>query len=176
MFVIDMKRILGIVLVMVLFTCTISLSAQQPYSIASQTTSEEGHILFSTAGPLDRRHTTIRLTNGSEEVMGQLNRYISKKLVQLVVPIMVIPVNHLNFTVTYNKNVLRPRACHSFYTSVASYNEGAVNESNTIINKPHSVIVKDFGGYFLFTRAHPMKLGPAKFMFVGSCEHVLLLT
>ena len=179
MYVINMKRFMGVSVIMILLSCSMLVSAQQPFSAITQSSTEDGHILFSTAGPLTHRHVTINIDNGTEEVLQQINRVISMKLIHLFVPILVIPASHLNFTISYKKTVLLPRSGNSYYTSVATYDNGEVIDMNTIINKPHSLIVKDFGGYFLFSRARPLRigdLGPAKFMFVGSCEHVLVLT
>lgn len=168
-----------LVIFSILFMSISTAVAHSQYSFNHLSTEDEDHILFSTAGPLKNRYVSISLINGSEQQISRINTMITSRIAHAFLPLNVIPVDHLNFTVTFKKNVVLPRSGKAFYTSVAMYNDGAINQSNTIINKKHSIIVKDFAGYFLFSRSHPFKLcagGPAKFMFVGSCEQVLVLT
>jgi len=137
-----------------------------------------GHILFSTAGPISQKFTTINLENGSPSDIKMIQRFIDSKLIQFVIPLFVLPVNHLNFSVTYEKNIHLPRSSKAFYSSIGFYDNGELTNATTFINQQHTVILKEFAGYFLFSKSHPFQINKgfqAKFMFVGSCEHILLI-
>ena len=171
-----MKQIIAILFITLFICpiCSVSAVLHEP----DQTSTSDGYIMFSTAGPIAKRFTTITFENGSQDDIEIIQRTIDRKVLQLVLPIQVVPVDHLDFSITYERTILLPRSAKAYYTSVGYYENGTIFNSTTIINQKHTIVVEDFAGYFLFSKSHPFRIGKdtqAKFMFVGSCEHILVL-
>ncbi|MEM0493246.1 MAG: hypothetical protein QXS02_04770 [Candidatus Thermoplasmatota archaeon] len=132
-------------------------------------------IMISTAGPVNRLITMIEFSNESSPEVDRIRRIIDSRILHLLVPLLVIPVEHIDFNVSYNIHVLLRRSPLSYYTAVTSYKNGSIYNSTCIINQPHSIKVKNFGGVFLFTRSkpfNPFRYTAAKYQLIGGCEEV----
>ncbi|MCX6664475.1 MAG: hypothetical protein NT038_00205 [Euryarchaeota archaeon] len=164
----------------VISLCSITItSAAQPKTFQNFSLSNNQTALISTAGPITHHITNIQLLNGSSDEITQINRILDSRMLQLVLPVAVISVEHLTFTITYKLNGLLPNGKFSYYTAVTDYMNGTISNSTSIINKKHTIHVENFGGVFLFTRAtpfRPINHQAAKFQIIGACEKITILS
>jgi len=172
----------------VITTCFILL-VSNPISQGSSTVTSESSsfdnvnsinetIMISTAGPVNRFITSIEFSDGSSVELEKIKNIINSRVLHFILPLVVIPVEHISFNVSYKIPVLSRRSTLSYYTAVTSYMNGSIHNSTCIINQVHGVNVKNFGGVFLFTRAkpfNPFKYTVAKFQLIGACEDVTIM-
>ena len=131
-----------------------------------------------TNGPIARRLTGISLTNGSNSQIQQIQRIINRRILQFIRPLAIIPVSDISFSITYRRNIISPRSGFSFQTTTTDYVNGSITNTITVRNERHTVIVEDFTGFFYSLRGRPirpLKLRPASFGFVGSCESAIIV-
>jgi len=167
------------ILCALLLCSTTIVGAVQPTTVQKVSPTNDQTTLISTAGPITPLITTIQLLNGSSDEITQINRIINSRMLHLILPLIVIPVEHLDFTITYKLNGLLPKGKFSYYTSVTNYMNGTISNSTSIINKKHTIHVENFGGVFLFTRAtpfRPINHHTAKFQLIGACEKITILS
>jgi hypothetical protein len=134
----------------------------------------ETHFI-TTGGPISSFVTDITLHNGSSAVqMGAINRLVNRKFLHLFHPLSFIPVNNLNFTISFTRDIARANSRFSYVTVLSEYQNDTVNHTAYIFNTMHTVTVKGFNGCFMFTRARPLRLAPAYFVFYGSYEEITI--
>lgn len=165
-------------IICVISLCSITVTGvAQPKTFQNFSLSNNQATLISTAGPVTPLITTIQLLNGSSDEITQINRILDSRMLHLVLPVAVIPVEHLDFTITYKLNGLFFKGKFSYYTSITDYMNGTISNSTSIINKKHTIHVENFGGVFLFTRAtpfRPINHNAAKFQLIGACEKITI--
>ncbi len=167
------------VLCALLLCSTTTVGAVQPTTVQKISPTNDQTILISTAGPVTHLITKIQLLNGSSDEITQINRIINSRILHLMLPLIIIPVEHLDFIITYKLNGLLPRGKFSYYTSFTNYMNGTIFNSTSLVNKKHTIHVENFGGVFLFTRTTPFRPfdhRTAKFQLIGACEKITILS
>jgi hypothetical protein len=182
-----MKKIVGltIILCMVLTYNGVSVSSHEIneenfFKIEEIKVNNESQIYFTSTGPLALRITKITLLDGEPNQIQKLERIINMRILHYLRPFTIVPISDLNFSITYRRDLLFNRPKFSFATGVFEQVSENETESLLLTNIEHTAIVKEFNGFFLYSRAHLFRLRPvyhsARFMFFGSCEDTTILT
>ena len=184
------KKIIGILVIMIImanfFFSTVAakdspvpaehiamkgLIPDQCYEIV---VSSENETRVETVGPisLNLDIAKIYLIDGPLFKIWWIEQILKSKNAYLYLPLMLIKVKGLAFSVKYTKNIpqlpLFKRL--SYETTIKE------NGNETAFTDKHTVIVTGFDGIFGFSRVKPFRLKPAQFWFTGTFENIIVLT
>ena len=137
-------------------------------------------ILFQAVGPV-RKITEFEFLSGSEAQIQRINEMMSKRFFYPIKSSVF--VKNLTFKITFTRLVkLRSRNWYASVYAKFDTNLSNVNDSNitSIMNKPHSYIVKNFTGTFKFIQPKffrffcigPRFFRPYRFIITGFCENI----
>lgn len=133
--------------------------------------------LFYTKGPV-KRVATIELISGNQTQIDMINDILNKSS---KIKSSTVVVENLTFRVNYTKRVLMCSRYRYMTMIVNAKDNETGNYTRTIVmNKKHEVLVTNFTGMFRYIRPKIFAPGrirlfqPAQFVFVGSCESVVL--
>ena len=112
-----------------------------------------------TQGPLREWMNEIDLIDGSPSEIERINKILHRPKFRLL-PFAIVKVTSLDFSVTYNKNILFVFPILSYSTAVLSG-----EENHFVHNDAHTVTVNGLEGYFVLMKTMPLR--PALFIFSG---------
>jgi hypothetical protein len=112
-----------------------------------------------TEGPLREWMTEIDLIDGSPSEIERINKILDRPKFRLL-PFAIVKITNLDFSVTYNRNMLFIFPVLAYSTAVLS-----TEENHYIHNDAHTVTVNDLEGYFILMKTLPLR--PAHFTFIG---------
>ena len=119
-----------------------------------------------TQGPIREWMTEIDLIDGAPSEIERINKILDRPKLRLL-PFAIVKVTNLDFSVTYNKNMLFVFPMLSYSTAVLS---GI--ENHYIHNDAHTVTVNGLEGYFLLMKTMPLR--PALFTFTGFYNEITI--
>jgi len=147
---------------------------------------------FVTVGPILKFYTEVKILNGPAIKVRLIKRNLNRRLIRasIVLPVMLINVEKLDFTVYFKKDVNNnSRVTFSTLFGEAIYDDEGnyldmVNET-LFKNKINKISVKNFTGIFIFFRTRMFRFIPflnthrfltaAQFCFSGFCDNVTKL-
>lgn len=134
-----------------------------------------------TSGPKSHLITEVELIDGNPTQINKISRFLNKVLFHPVIPFMI--VKDLTFKINYTTEV-KNKSKYSYITAFVPFNltdilSGNITNVTTYENTPHSVVVKNFTGIFMFSRGKLYRplfkfFIPARFIFLGFCKRILL--
>lgn len=147
-----------------------------------------GNFSVGTTCPASKKYYSLNITEGAANVIKIINRNLDKKLLRLslIIPMVIIPVKGLDFTIEYKQNSSNESKFwfHTFIEDV-NYDENGtfvnVTDLRGVKNKVHNVTVENFNGVFIFKRFTVFRywralgfMSPARFTFNGFCDNVVI--
>lgn len=152
----------------------IDIKSKMPEKCLESLLNNENKTEISTVGPISPflNAAEITLIDGPFLKIALIEMILGTRSYHFIFPNISINVKDLAFSVKYTKNIpqLPILKRFSYVTSIVE------NENETSFTKKHTVIITGFEGEFRLIRTKPIRLYPAHFWFVGSCEEVIVLT
>lgn len=115
-----------------------------------------------TTGPISNRIAKINFIDGSADEIKEIKEVLNKPKLNSL-PFGVIEVSNLTFSVTYKRRIFFPWPSYIYSTQILS-----PIEDKFIMNKKHTITVKNLEGYFTSMINFPMR--PCRFTFIGFYE------
>jgi len=142
-----------------------------------------------TVGPILKLYTEVKILDGPAFKVKRIQRNLNRRLIRssILLPVLLINVEELDFTVYYKKDVNNnSRFSYSTLFGEAIYDDEGnyINMTNEALydNKINKISVENFTGIFIFFRIrlfrfipflHTHRLLPtAQFCFSGFCDNV----
>jgi hypothetical protein len=98
---------------------------------------------------------------------------LTSRNIHFTLPWLKVHVQNLTFSIRYTKNIPDlPLIRRYSFGTMYKQND---NDTYSVVNVHHTVIVTGFTGKFSFTRAKPIRMFPAYFHFKGSFDEVIIL-
>ena len=147
---------------------------------------------FVTVGSILKLYTDVKILNGPAIKVRLIKRNLNRRLIRssTVLPVMLINIEKLDFTLYYKKDVNNnSRVSYSTLFGEAIYDDEGnyldmINET-LYNNKINKISVKNFTGIFIFFRTRLLRFIPflhthrflttAQFCFSGFCDNVTKL-
>lgn len=194
------KIIVSILCVYILINCVIPVQAENDVldlkkdlkiieKIDSFVNETQAKYAIATIGPVSKKYSDLNLLDGPTLKVIQINRNLNKRLIRssIVLPVLLINVKELSFTLTYIKD-LKNNSKFSYATlfGEAIYDEKGnyvdMTNETYLYNKINKISVENFTGYFIFFRTRAFRFSPltsshrlmypAQFIFTGFCDNV----
>jgi len=113
----------------------------------------------------------IDLIDGNSSQIKKIERILNNRILHFILPITSINVTGLNFSVSYNRKNPSPFILYLRFFHITVVTE---NGNNTFYNETHTVTVKGLDGVFSFMRWKLRRLIPARFVFYGEYDEVMI--
>lgn len=119
-----------------------------------------------TEGPIKKWMAEITLIDGSPSEIERIEKILKRPKLRIL-PLIIIKVTDLDFSVTYKRNMifLMPSLT---YSTVA----GGFDTLEIIFNRDHTVVVDNLDGLFLFMKSLPLRA--SRFLFFGQFEEITI--
>jgi parallel beta-helix repeat protein len=115
----------------------------------------------------------IVLIDGNISQIKKIERILDNRILHFILPPTVINVTGLNFSVSYNRKNPNLNLFH-LYFRLFHITVVTENDSNTFYNETHTITVKGMDGEFGFIRWKPLRLIPARFLFYGTYDELIV--
>jgi len=113
----------------------------------------------------------IDLIDGNSSQIKKIERILNNRILHFILPVSSIDVTRLNFSVSYNRKNPSPFFLYLRFGHSTVITE---NGNNTFYNETHTVTVKGLDGVFSFMRWKLRRLIPARFVFYGEYDEVMI--
>jgi hypothetical protein len=114
--------------------------------------------------------SSIHITNGDPQQIQKIQRILTSRILQFLIPIIQFNITNLSFTVTYPQELPQ----NPFFQRYL-YMTGIQQDNITLINEPHQLIVNEMTGVFIMIRGSFFQMNPARFAFAGNCSELVLI-
>jgi hypothetical protein len=113
----------------------------------------------------------IDLIDGNSSQIKKIERILNNRILHFILPVTTINVTGLNFSVSYNR---KNPSLFILYLRLFHMTVITENGSNTFYNETHTITVKGMDGVFAFMRWKLRRFIPARFVFYGEYDEVII--
>lgn len=124
-------------------------------------------------GPLTSRYSEIELIDGPEAKINRINNMFNSIITRIIIPFAVIYAENITFKVSFKKVPIIDNSRFSYITFWGDYVNGSMENITYYFNEIHTVKVTNLSGFFLITKARPIRLTPSYFWIVGEYEKII---
>lgn len=121
----------------------------------------------------------INIVSGHTDQIEKIQSILRNRILQVILFEQTVEVSDLDFSVTYNIDIPRPKSVIGDYIFIRfGYvtSIGYGKNSSSIGYTRHAVIIKGFNGEFSIGRPPlPFRLFPPRFSFCGDCKEVKII-
>ena len=157
-------------------TTNLNMNIAQSLVKLKMLTYEEENIGVTTGGLLYEDSYEIEILDGSYFQIKKIERVMKNINAGLI---RMVHVRDVDLKITYNKLIAdEENVTELFATCLYEKNSFDVINGSEIINKPHTIIIEGFTGWFFTMGIGAWNLeenGPGDFWFAGSCENIQII-
>jgi len=127
-------------------------------------------------GPINPTYSDIKIIDGPSSKVERINNMYNSFVTRLILPIAFIYAENITLEVRFKKVPLFDNSKFSFISFWGDYVNGSMENITYYFNEIHTVTISNLSGFFLITKARPLRFTPSYFWIVGEYEKVSVFT
>jgi hypothetical protein len=125
-------------------------------------------------GPINSQYTDIELIDGPSSKIDRIENMLNGLITRFILPFAFIYAENITFEIKFKKEPLYDNSRFSYITFWGDFVNNSMENVTFVFNTKHTVSVTNLTGFFLVTKARPLRFTPSYFFIVGIYDKLLV--